>query len=508
MTPAHLSTLALLLAASPALALTPEELWSTWQAQATGFGATLEAEAVPGPGGALTLRNIRVTAPGGVPEPLPPESPVQEVTLTPAASGAVAIGLVGLPGSGVLPGGAGPMGDLRVEQRGLAITARDAGPEGATPGAGAPRPIDYEVAAGSLRAVSLPAPDTPGTGDLAFEVVDLALRFPGQLGPDRTVAASLSTRGFAYVLNVGDAAAALGADQASRTEGELTLTAEVTLPEGLTLERMGALEGPDALLLLEQGLAVRLDLASGPSTTSDRAEGFPFSYSLQTTSEPATASLSMDGTGVALVMDAGGGSASGSSPQLPVPSIDLTYGPLQMDIRAPLGREPGEFRYLVSMEEVSLGEEAWAAFDPGALLPREPLRLMVDVAGRATIDLAAMAAAEAKGNVAPPPDIESLEVRSFEVAGAGLEATGSGSFTFDDAAGVPVPVGTASARVEGLDRLIDAVVSLGWITPENARNARLGLATVFRAGDGPDVRVMEVEARPDGSVFVNGVQMR
>jgi hypothetical protein len=72
MTPARLSTLALLLAASPAAALTPEELWSAWQAQAAGFGATLEAEAVPGPNGALTLRSFRLTTPGGAPEPCRP----------------------------------------------------------------------------------------------------------------------------------------------------------------------------------------------------------------------------------------------------------------------------------------------------------------------------------------------------------------------------------------------------------------------------------------------------
>ena len=81
-----------LLAASPALALTPEELWGAWQEGAAAFGATLAGEAVPAPDGALALRGLMVDA-GYGPEPVfPPGFPVQEVVLR-AQGDAVAIDL-------------------------------------------------------------------------------------------------------------------------------------------------------------------------------------------------------------------------------------------------------------------------------------------------------------------------------------------------------------------------------------------------------------------------------
>jgi hypothetical protein len=50
-------------------------------------------------------------------------------------------------------------------------------------------------------------------------------------------------------------------------------------------------------------------------------------------------------------------------------------------------------------------------------------------------------------------------------------------------------------------------VALGWLSREQATQARFGLAAVFRPGEAPDTRVTEFQLRPDGTAVVNGVPM-
>jgi hypothetical protein len=546
MTPARFSAVALSLAASPAAALTPEELWSTWQAQVRdlavmmeafeGPGAlggpaanvALEADRVPGPGGALTLRNIRVTAPDGSVQPLPPGSPVQEVTLTPVEGGAVRIDLVGLPERFDIPTGDPTAGDVRVETRGLALLARDAGggaaggaADGAAGGAtgGAAGQIAYEAMADSLTVAALPPVDGPdggsAMGDFALEVAGLALGTSGGMEAGDRFEVSLRMDGFAYLFDTG-VETGFGARQSGRTEGTQAFTMTFALPASAGLVEIGqALEGlADAaagqafLGYVQDGLGLAVRYENGASTQEAWVEGFPFSYSYASSFEAGGMDLSFDRTGFLASGASGGGSGQVSSPSLPIPSVDVSFGPLDFEFRFPIGPEPGDWRYSFALRDLVVNEDAWAALDPEGLLPQGPARMVVDVGGRMTLDLAELGGPQKPGVAPPAPEIESLEVREFDVAVAGVEATGEGSFTFDNTTGVPVPVGEASARVAGLDRMLDALVSLGWITAEDARNARLGLAVAFRAGDGPDVRVTQVEARPGGAVFVNGVQVQ
>lgn len=484
-----------LLLGAPAFALTPEELWSEWQAQAAGFGVTLSAEAVPGPGGALTLRNWTVAQDGGWPAPVPPESPVQAVTLTPTGDGAVAIDL-GLPASVVIPTADPMLGDLRIGHRGLAVTARD-GADG----------IDYLVAAGSLSVFSQASPGSPATDHFAVEVAAPSLRFPGAAGADRTVEIGLSLGGFAYLGERTDPFTGQPSTQAGRSEGTLSFDLALTLPEGMSLEEMDAPLG--VVRALDQGLSLRVEMAAGPLVQSESFTGFPFSYTSEATTEPGSGTMAFDRTGLTLGVGYAGGTAAFASPQLPLPGIDATFGPVRLDLRVPMGPEVGDLRFALSLEEVAVAEAAWAMLDPGGLLPREPIGLEIDLGGRMAIDLAAMQTAEAAGAAAPPPTLESLELRSFALSGAGLTATASGSVAFDSTGPEPVPTsGRGTARLEGVDRLLDALVAMGWITAEDARNARLGLAVAFRPGAAPDTREATVEMRADGSVWANGVQLQ
>jgi hypothetical protein len=109
--------------------------------------------------------------------------------------------------------------------------------------------------------------------------------------------------------------------------------------------------------------------------------------------------------------------------------------------------------------------------------------------------------------VAPPPVVESVEVRNVEVAGLGLRAAATGSFAFDPLMTEPLPGSSATVRLEGVDRMIDALVTLGWITQDDAFNARIGLAAVFRAV-GEDQRESVIAVGPDGTITANGMPLQ
>jgi hypothetical protein len=478
-----------LLLAAPALALTPQELWSAWQVQAADFGVTLSAEVEPGAEGSLTLRNFTRSVDGGPVEPMSADAPVEEVVLRPSEGGAVLIDL-GLPERGILPGGDG---EVWLEHEGLAITARDAR-EG----------IDYEIAADALRIAPL-GPESQRTAqDLAFEVSNLRLGVPGQVGPDRTVEASLSLDGFAYVTDIPDPYG-LGSRQSGRVQGTMALTGSLTLPEGITLATMDQMSFAQALA---GGFAVRVGLETGAGRQETSTTGFPFSYTSTSTNEPGTGSLSFDRSGFVLTGAYEGGTVTVISPDLPVPSLDLSYGPIRAELRVPGGPEVAEARYLFSIESLTAGEGAWAMVDPEGLLPREPASLLIDLAGRTAIDFAAMAVAAEMGTPPPVPVVESLEVRAVELAAAGVRAAGTGSFTFDNSSGVPMPLGSGTARVEGLDRLLDTAGTLGWLSPEQVQQARFALAAFFRPGAAPDTRETSFEFREGGALLVNGLPVR
>ena len=75
------------------------------------------------------------------------------------------------------------------------------------------------------------------------------------------------------------------------------------------------------------------------------------------------------------------------------------------------------------------------------------------------------------------------------------------------AAQVPLPVGTADVRLEGGNKVIDALIKLGVMTEEDAMGARMMMA-MFGQPAGDDVLTSKIEAREGGSIFVNGQQIQ
>ncbi len=111
-----------------------------------------------------------------------------------------------------------------------------------------------------------------------------------------------------------------------------------------------------------------------------------------------------------------------------------------------------------------------------------------------------------------PIELESVRIDALELRGAGVEVTGDGAFDLDFSdmmtfPGMPRPEGSATVRIFGAQQLIDTLIEMGLVTPQDAMGARMGLA-MFTRQVTEDVVESDVVIDETGGVFVNGQQMR
>ena len=86
-----------LLAAGPAFALTPEEVWAEWRAQMAQAGGSLTAQVKENPGGTLTLENLTGTINHRQQDGLYASGTIWTLSLVQAGDGAVVMALPTTP---------------------------------------------------------------------------------------------------------------------------------------------------------------------------------------------------------------------------------------------------------------------------------------------------------------------------------------------------------------------------------------------------------------------------
>jgi hypothetical protein len=186
-------------------------------------------------------------------------------------------------------------------------------------------------------------------------------------------------------------------------------------------------------------------------------------------------------------------------------ALGMTF---EMPVTAPDG---GAYELGLTLGNLVLGEGAWAMFDPTGALPRDPADLSLLLTGTAKLDLPAITIAESGGAVPPVPEPLTLDIRELAVKAAGAALSGTGAFTFDNSAlamgGPPMPVGTANLRLEGGNKLIDALIAAGLLAEQDAMGARMMMA-MFGKPEGDDILTSQIEAKEGGSIFVNGQQIQ
>jgi len=178
--------------------------------------------------------------------------------------------------------------------------------------------------------------------------------------------------------------------------------------------------------------------------------------------------------------------------------------------------EPQDFGLNLTLADFTLSDAIWALFDPTGKLPRDPANLALDLAGKASVlvdimDSAQMAKIE--DGDAEPVQLNALTLNSLLLSLAGAELTGQGDVAFDNDdttvyEGMPTPVGDVAFKLTGANTLIETLVDMGLIGPEQMMMARMGLGAFAVPGEGDDVLTSKIEFTEDGGVLANGNRLK
>lgn len=311
------------------------------------------------------------------------------------------------------------------------------------------------------------------------------------------------------------------------------------LPTGINMDDLPA--------ALRAGLSFNGTAAIGGFTgkfnvteTDDDGTAKPSKVALNSSGVSVTAGLTVDGLNYQV--DSDGFGVELETPDMPFPikySTDSASAALQIPVSKT--ETPMPFKLAYSVSGLKLGEEIWAMFDPGKKLPRDPANIDLDVTGmtRLTMDLfdAEKLASHDhdedgadEPDVAAPDAVDSTDMAEGDDAGdddtmpfqpteislnqllidaVGAKLTATGALTIPEGGDISAPVGTISARYEGVNGLIDKLVDMGVMSKEEVTGYRMMLAMFTKAAtDGGDVLTTDLDFKDDGSIFANGQQVK
>jgi hypothetical protein len=276
-------------------------------------------------------------------------------------------------------------------------------------------------------------------------------------------------------------------------------TSNATIPEGVNFEDMNA--------ALKAGL-----LMDGTFTYAGGTYAVDFQDAEQSMVANATGSggglnFKMSQDGLNYGGNGSGMQVSATGSQIPFP-IEFAMGESAFNLAMPVVKSDTArpFALLMKVVDLSLSDGIWGMVDPGAQLPREPLTMVIDIAGTAKLLQDIMDPANA-GSTDVPGELETVSLNQLQVKLAGAELTGTGAATVDNSTPVPKPVGAVDLKLTGANALIDKLVAIGLIPEDQAMGARMMMG-MFAVPAGDDVLTSKIEFKEDGGIYANGQRVQ
>jgi hypothetical protein len=293
-----------------------------------------------------------------------------------------------------------------------------------------------------------------------------------------------------------------------------TLSATALTSKGLTVIVDPALMQTNMAAALAAGTLINSEIATGPMAISVSGEGGGSSGGFDASFQQTSARVMLDKDRLDYGFSLKGGTMLARGMEMPFPEVASGFGEISLGFAMPVSasEQPQDFAFLARFVDLTMTEDIWAMFDPGAALPRDPVSAIVDLKGTGawTVDILDPAAQVDSGPDLPAK-LYSLDIGEALVRAAGAQIVGVGGLTFDNGnldalGGFPAPTGKVTFTLTGINALLDALVAIGLVPEQELMSVRMGLAMMAKPGAGPDELISEVEFRA-GSLFVNGQQM-
>ncbi len=165
----------------------------------------------------------------------------------------------------------------------------------------------------------------------------------------------------------------------------------------------------------------------------------------------------------------------------------------------------------ITLAGLTISKGIWNMFDETAVLPRDPATLILQLSGKAQLFTNLFDVDQDTSEV--PGDLKALTLDKLQITAAGAELNGSGDFTVDTSATGAIPdapklVGVADFGMSGANGLIDNLIKIGLIQPEDALGVRMMMGLFARPGSEADSLVSKVELTETGGLVVNGMQLQ
>jgi Uncharacterized protein conserved in bacteria (DUF2125) len=494
------TAIALVMAASSAsAAVTPEEVWASWQALATSSGQELTFDKAAMNGGAFEVTGLAMTYKDDLGGSFAAD--LGKMTFKDNGDGTVTVTMAdSYPMSLAFPGdGEGPTSlKLTVTQPGLAITA-----------SGTPEATSYAFKAPT---VTVKLDEVKGADGVAMDTqADLKMT-------DTTAAYMVARDGDKTSLDSNFAAKAMSLDISGKgVDGSGAGTVAVSFAD---------LSGSTKGTFLGAEIMANMATALNEGFTANSSFSFgemKINFDITDEMGPSKLTGGATGGGLNLAIDRKrvnygtslkGGNFTISGAQIPFPQVVVGFAETGFNIDMPVAPsdDPQDFGFLTKLVDLTISEDVWGMFDPTGSLSRDPATFIFDVKGKGKWKQDIMDPKVEAESVEPPGELNALDLTQVLVKAAGAEVGATGGVTFDNSdlvsfQGMPTPTGEINVSIKGVTKLIDNLIAMGILPEDQAMGARMMLGMFAKPGAGPDELTSLIEFK-NGGLFANGQQLQ
>lgn len=490
-TSAVLSTALATLLGSTAMAdVTADQVWEAWSKQYSAFGYEIANGGTSREGDTLVVRDIALK------QELDGSSfdmTVPEVRLRERGDGTVE-----MTASNEIKAVAASKIEERPDVR-MDITIRQA--DSVTIVSGTPEALSYDVTAPEV-VVEL---DQTQVGDETNAPIKVWLSVEGTSGhynvsggETQNVASNFRVSGVKFTASGADPESS-GTFAIDGQVSDLKVESSSVLPEGVSFEDLPA--------ALKAGAQMSAHMTYGASSFEAEGAQGESSTKVNSTTQSGKFDFALSPETAHYVLGATDQTIEMTSEQMPFP-ISAQIAQTSFDLAIPLAASdtPQPFSGRLALEELSVSDQLWGMFDPQALLPRDPATLIVDLEGAAKL-LAAIYSPEAAAAPMPPVELDNLKIKQVRLALAGAEVSGTGDVKFDNAMGMPKPIGAVDLSLVGVKGLMDKLVTLGFVPQDQAMFAQMMLG-LYAVPTGEDSMSSKIEFKEGGEILANGQRIQ
>ena len=249
-----------------------------------------------------------------------------------------------------------------------------------------------------------------------------------------------------------------------------------------------------------------IKMTSGPASGSGSFADQNMALSYAGTGEGSEIEMSIVGGNLLYLVRTGAVDYTITPDGMPIEPVAVSMSEMLMNVAMPFGSttEPSEANMTVKLADLVVGDSAWALFDPGATLPREPINVDVNVS--ANVQFAEDVIMASQMNPMAAVKISDATINSFLIELAGAKATADGALTFDPNMPMPVPTGKVTVMLDGVTTLAQKLVDLGLVPAGNVAQFS-AMLPMFAKEVGTDSYTSDIEFNGMQGVTVNGLQI-